>query len=213
MGKFSKGWLIVSILVCLGSVSGFGQSGALTGAGSTFVNPLMSKWSKEYHTLHPKIEINYQSIGSGGGRQQFLAKTVAFGASDAPLTDEQIAQAGGAANVVHIPVTQGSVVLSPTTCLAFRSRYGLVPKPSLAFSSARSRCGTIRKSPPTILAFPCRQGRYWWFTDRTARVRPISLPITFQRSARNGSQRLGAVRPCSGRRALAARETRASPTR
>ena len=85
---------------------------ALTGAGSTFVNPLMSKWSKEYNTLHPDIKINYQSIGSGGGRQQFLAKTVAFGASDAPLTDEQIAQAGGASNVVHIPVTHGSVVIA-----------------------------------------------------------------------------------------------------
>ncbi len=93
-------------------VSALAQSGALTGAGSTFVNPLMSKWSKEYHTLHPNVQINYQSIGSGGGRQQFLAKTVAFGASDAPLTDEQVAQAGGAANVVHIPVTQGSVVIA-----------------------------------------------------------------------------------------------------
>jgi phosphate transport system substrate-binding protein len=72
----------------------------------------MSKWSKEYHTLHPNVEINYQSIGSGGGRQQFIAKTVAFGASDAPLTDEQLAQAGGEANVVHIPVTQGSVVIT-----------------------------------------------------------------------------------------------------
>lgn len=88
------------------------QSGSITGAGSTFVNPLMSKWSKEYHTLHPNIQVNYQSIGSGGGRQQFLAKTVAFGASDAPLTEEQITQAGGAANVVHIPVTQGAVVVA-----------------------------------------------------------------------------------------------------
>lgn len=112
MKKFSNGRFVAFIVVCLASVSGFGQSGALTGAGSTFVNPLMSKWSKEYHTIHPEVEINYQSIGSGGGRQQFLAKTVAFGASDAPLTDEQIAQAGGAANVVHIPVTQGAVVLS-----------------------------------------------------------------------------------------------------
>ena len=95
----------------VGADSAHAQSGALTGAGSTFINPLMSKWSKEYHTLHPTVEINYQSIGSGGGRQQFLAKTVAFGASDAPLTDEQLAQAGGVANVVEIPVTQGSVVI------------------------------------------------------------------------------------------------------
>lgn len=85
---------------------------ALTGAGSTFVNPLMSKWSKEYNALHPDIKINYQSIGSGGGRQQFIAKTVAFGASDAPLTDQQMAEAGGTANVVHIPVTHGSVVIA-----------------------------------------------------------------------------------------------------
>lgn len=96
----------------LATIGAVAQSGALTGAGSTFVNPLMSKWSKEYHTLHPDIEINYQSIGSGGGRQQFLAKTVAFGASDAPLTDEQLAQAGGEANVVEIPVTQGAVVVA-----------------------------------------------------------------------------------------------------
>jgi phosphate transport system substrate-binding protein len=93
----------------LAPVSILAQSGALTGAGSTFVNPLMSKWSKEYHTLHPNVQINYQSIGSGGGRQQFLARTVAFGASDAPLTDDQLKQAGGEAKVVHIPVTQGAV--------------------------------------------------------------------------------------------------------
>lgn len=112
MRKLSSGLVAAFTLICLLSIGAFGQSGALTGAGSTFVNPLMSKWSKEYHTLHPKVEINYQSIGSGGGRQQFLAKTVAFGASDAPLTDEQLAQAGGTANVVHIPVTQGAVVLA-----------------------------------------------------------------------------------------------------
>jgi phosphate transport system substrate-binding protein len=104
--------LSIALLMVAGPLGLLAQSGTLTGAGSTFVNPLMSKWSKEYHTLHPNIQINYQSIGSGGGRQQFLSKTVAFGASDAPLTDEQIAQAGGAASVVHIPVTQGSVVIA-----------------------------------------------------------------------------------------------------
>ncbi len=113
--KMNRIGSLIVVLVVYFSTANVGvlaQSGALTGAGSTFVNPLMSKWSKEYHTLHPNIEINYQSIGSGGGRQQFLAKTVAFGASDAPLTDEQFAQAGGEANVVHIPVTQGAVVIA-----------------------------------------------------------------------------------------------------
>jgi phosphate transport system substrate-binding protein len=109
---FISSWLAVIVLICLAPVGVFGQSGSLTGAGSTFVNPLMSKWSKEYHTLHSNVEINYQSIGSGGGRQQFLAKTVAFGASDAPLTDEQLAQAGGVANVIEVPVTQGAVVIA-----------------------------------------------------------------------------------------------------
>lgn len=102
----------IAVFLWSASTTVFAQEGTLTGAGSTFVNPLMSKWSKEYNTLHPNVKINYQSIGSGGGRQQFLAKTVAFGASDAPLTEEQIAQAGGASNVVHIPVTQGSVVIA-----------------------------------------------------------------------------------------------------
>lgn len=106
--------ILIYIGVCALAFAGTAgaQTGSITGAGSTFVNPLMSKWSKEYHTLHPNVEINYQSIGSGGGRQQFLARTVAFGASDAPLTDAQLAQAGGTANVVHIPVTQGSVVIA-----------------------------------------------------------------------------------------------------
>lgn len=104
--------LAIVVCLCVAAIGSFAQSGTLTGAGSTFINPLMSKWSKEYHTLHPNVQINYQSIGSGGGRQQFLAKTVAFGASDAPLTDEQLAQAGGAANVVEVPVTQGAVVIA-----------------------------------------------------------------------------------------------------
>jgi phosphate transport system substrate-binding protein len=114
MKNYRIALLIGAVLVWynMASVGVLAQSGALTGAGSTFVNPIMSKWSKEYHTLHPNVQINYQSIGSGGGRQQFLAKTVAFGASDAPLTDEQVAQAGGEANVVHVPVTQGSVVIA-----------------------------------------------------------------------------------------------------
>jgi phosphate transport system substrate-binding protein len=114
MKNYRIALLIGAVLVWynMASVGVLAQSGALTGAGSTFVNPIMSKWSKEYHTLHPNVQINYQSIGSGGGRQQFLAKTVAFGASDAPLTDEQVAQAGGEVNVVHVPVTQGSVVIA-----------------------------------------------------------------------------------------------------
>jgi phosphate transport system substrate-binding protein len=109
---FTPVLLLASLfLPSLGLAQGSG-GGTLTGAGSTFVNPLMSRWSKEYNTLHSDIRINYQSIGSGGGRQQFLAKTVDFGASDAPLTDEQLTQAGGSDEVVEVPLTHGSVVVA-----------------------------------------------------------------------------------------------------
>ncbi len=89
-----------------------GGSANLTGAGSTFVNPLMSKWSQEYNKLYAGVKVNYQSIGSGGGRKNFLDKTVDFGASDAPLTDEQFTQAGGPDKAMHIPLAMGGVVLA-----------------------------------------------------------------------------------------------------
>ncbi|HZD31890.1 MAG TPA: substrate-binding domain-containing protein, partial [Candidatus Angelobacter sp.] len=64
----------------------------LNGAGATFPYPMYSKWFNEYHNLHPDIQINYQSIGSGGGIRQVQAGTVDFGASDGPMTDQQIAE-------------------------------------------------------------------------------------------------------------------------
>jgi phosphate transport system substrate-binding protein len=95
-----------------GQVNYPGGSATLTGAGSTFINPLMSKWTQEYNKRYPGVKINYQSIGSGGGRQQFLAKTVDVGLTDAPLTDDQFAQAGGPTKALHIPVTMGGEVLA-----------------------------------------------------------------------------------------------------
>ncbi|HEY9165140.1 MAG TPA: phosphate ABC transporter substrate-binding protein PstS [Candidatus Kryptonia bacterium] len=84
----------------------------VNGAGSTFVYPLFSKWSEEYHKMKPDIQINYQSIGSGGGIQQLIAGTVNIGASDAPLTDQQTATAEKAHGpVLHIPETMGGVVM------------------------------------------------------------------------------------------------------
>ncbi len=70
----------------------FGQT-TLNGAGATFPNPMYQKWFSEYHKAHPDIQFNYQSIGSGGGIRQVLAQTVDFGASDGPMTDEQLSQA------------------------------------------------------------------------------------------------------------------------
>ncbi len=85
----------------------------INGAGSTFIYPMFSKWSNEYHKMHSDIEFNYQSIGSGGGINQLLAGTVEIGASDAPLNDEQIAAAEKAHGaVVHLPEAMGAVAIT-----------------------------------------------------------------------------------------------------
>lgn len=83
------------------------QPVTLNGAGATFPFPLYSKWSQVYHAERG-VQINYQSIGSGGGIRQFMAKTVDFGATDGPMTGELIRQAGG--RVLHIPMVAGAVV-------------------------------------------------------------------------------------------------------
>jgi phosphate transport system substrate-binding protein len=104
--------LIASILIAglaiLGSPKvSFAQQITINGAGATFPFPLIDTWRVEYQTVKPEVNVNYQSIGSGGGVKQFIEKTVDFGATDAPLTAEEIQQAPGA---VHIPETIGSVV-------------------------------------------------------------------------------------------------------
>lgn len=95
-------------LLCVAlAIPALGQT-TLNGAGATFPYPMYSKWFSEYHKLHPDIEINYQSIGSGGGIRQVLAGTVDFGASDGPMTNEQLAQAK--VKILHIPTVLGAVV-------------------------------------------------------------------------------------------------------
>jgi phosphate transport system substrate-binding protein len=95
-------------LLCVAlALPALGQT-TLNGAGATFPYPMYSKWFSEYHKLHPDIEINYQSIGSGGGIRQVLAQTVDFGASDGPMTDEQLSQAKS--KILHIPTVLGAVV-------------------------------------------------------------------------------------------------------
>lgn len=104
-----------ALLAATGSVlfvsSAHGQKAVLiNGAGATFPAPIYTKWFQDYNKSNPTVEINYQSIGSGGGIKQLTAKTVDFGASDAPMTDQEIQAAGG--NVLHIPTVLGAVVLT-----------------------------------------------------------------------------------------------------
>jgi len=95
-------------LLCLAlSVSAVAQT-TLNGAGATFPYPMYSKWFSKYHDAHPDIQFNYQSIGSGGGIRQVLAGTVDFGASDGPMSDEQLAQAK--TKILHVPTVLGAVV-------------------------------------------------------------------------------------------------------
>jgi phosphate transport system substrate-binding protein len=95
-------------LLCLAlAVPGFAQT-TLNGAGATFPYPMYSKWFSKYHDAHPDIQINYQSIGSGGGIRQVLAGTVDFGASDGPMSDEQLSQSK--VKILHVPTVLGAVV-------------------------------------------------------------------------------------------------------
>ena len=82
----------------------------INAAGATFPYPIYSKWFDEYHKLHPNVQINYQSIGSGGGIRQLMDKTVDFGASDGPMSDEQLKQAGF--KILHFPTVLGADVPS-----------------------------------------------------------------------------------------------------
>src|SRR6059058_91460 len=99
--------LIALIALAISSVAS-AQKIQINGAGATFPNPIYSKWFSEYHKVHPNVEINYQSIGSGGGIRQLSAGTVFFGATDGPMTNDQILAAGF--RIVHIPTVLGGVV-------------------------------------------------------------------------------------------------------
>jgi len=87
-----------------------GKSLMLNGAGATFPYPLYSKWVSDYQAAAPSVRVNYQSVGSGAGIRQISEKTVDFGASDAPMTDEQLGKAP--AKLVHVPTTLGAVAVT-----------------------------------------------------------------------------------------------------
>jgi phosphate transport system substrate-binding protein len=87
---------------------GAAQTIQINGAGATFPYPIYSKWFAEYNKIHPEVQINYQSIGSGGGIRQLINRTVFFGATDGPMTKEQLLAAPG--KILHFPTVLGAVV-------------------------------------------------------------------------------------------------------
>jgi phosphate transport system substrate-binding protein len=113
LAVFALSLSVLASFGCGNPPRGAGGSGGelrLQGAGASFPNPLYQKWCSEYNKAHPNVKIDYQSIGSGAGIQQILEKTIDFGGSDAPMTDDQLAKAQGP--ILHIPTVLGAVVIT-----------------------------------------------------------------------------------------------------
>ena len=151
----------------------------INGAGATFPFPLYSKWFSEYNKKHPQLKFNYQSIGSGGGIKQITEGTVDFGASDAPMTDEELSKAP---NVVHMPTVLGSVVIiqnapglsklrlsAQTLSGIYLGKISKWNDPALAAENPGA------KLPDQIISVVHRSdgsGTTWIFTDYLAKVSP-----------------------------------------
>ncbi len=101
--------VLLSVLGLLAAQNRVPAQMLINGAGATFPYPLYSKWFHEYGKVDTTVQFNYQSIGSGGGQQQILARTVDFGASDGPMNDENLAKAPG--KLLHFPTVAGAVAI------------------------------------------------------------------------------------------------------
>jgi phosphate transport system substrate-binding protein len=178
------------------------SSGAdLTGAGATFPYPLYSKWFSTYANK-TGVKINYQSIGSGGGIRQLSEQTVDFGATDAPMTNDELAKAKSGP-VMHIPTALGAVVVT----------YNL-PEVTQPLKLSGDVVASIFEGQITK-----------WNDARIAALNPgVTLPPTgaarascsptiCRRSVRRGRSSLGRGKKCSGPRVWARRATRAWPAR
>src|SRR5437764_15480222 len=109
MTKFRKTTLL-GLTIALGVCASASAQMMINGAGATFPYPIYSKWFDKYAKLDPSVRFNYQSIGSGGGQKQILAQTVDFGASDGPMSDDNLAKAPG--KILHVPTVAGADVVA-----------------------------------------------------------------------------------------------------
>jgi len=117
-------WLTaLALLVTAGMAAPAAAQTLINGAGATFPYPIYSKWFDAYTKVDPEVRFNYQSIGSGGGIKQVTSRTVDFGATDGPMSDEQMK--GAPAELIHIPTVLGAVVAT----------YNLPGNPRLQFTS------------------------------------------------------------------------------
>src|SRR5438132_6316006 len=151
--------LILGLAIALGVSASASAQMMINGAGATFPYPIYSKWFDEYAKVDPSVRFNYQSIGSGGGQKQILAQTVDFGASDGPMSDDNLAKAPG--KLLHIPTVAGADVLA----------YNLPGNPALKFDAdtiagiflGRSKNGMTRKFRQRIPESICPDQKSWSF--------------------------------------------------
>jgi phosphate transport system substrate-binding protein len=140
--RFSRKILTIALLAGVSATASAQMM--INGAGATFPYPIYSKWFDEYAKVDPSVRFNYQSIGSGGGQKQILAQTVDFGASDGPMSDDNLAKAPG--KLLHIPTVAGADVVA----------YNLPGNPALKFDAdtiAGIFLGQIKKwNDPKIAA-------------------------------------------------------------
>src|SRR5947209_19324370 len=106
--RFSR--KILAIVLLIGISATASAQMMINGAGATFPYPIYSKWFDEYAKVDPSVRFNDQSIGSGGGQKQILAETVDFGASDGPMSDDNLGKATG--KILHLPTVAGAVVVT-----------------------------------------------------------------------------------------------------
>ncbi len=145
MTKFSRlGGKLLGLTLALGLTASASAQMMINGAGATFPYPIYSKWFDAYTKVDPSVRFNYQSIGSGGGQKQIMAQTVDFGASDGPMSDDNLSKAPG--KLLHIPTVAGADVVA----------YNLPGNPALKFDSdtiAGIFLGEIKKwNDPKIAA-------------------------------------------------------------
>ena len=165
-----------------------GGSSSLIGAGSTFIYPIMTRWISAFHTAHQGVEINYQSIGSGGGIQQLKQGLIDFGASDAALNDDQLKEMPP---MIQIPESAGPV------CITYNlPELKTPPKLSAAgrlpvFSWERSKHGRIQRSRKTIQALVCRIMPSLLLTVRTAAAPPTFSPLTLRKVSPEWAKKVG----------------------
>src|SRR5262245_32591207 len=135
--RTGRGLAVATFLLGMGSTgAGLARAADVTlqGTGATFPAPLYQRWFTEFNKMHPEVQINYQALGSGAGVKQFQEGLVNFGASDAAMTDEEIAAVKD--GVVLLPMTAGSVVLA----------YNLPGAPPDPTRSPEPRVGTFHET-------------------------------------------------------------------